>query len=189
MPVSSEAIAEIVGKRTNMFGSLTPYLHQLFTDSKARSLPRDEGEQKKELQLFARSVREELKVYFQQRGDKDWLQKGTQGWKEVESFVSDFPERRSIHLSQYMELCSTIFPILSEVYQNEICCPASTAAVERSFSIQGYYMSCKRASMSPATIRATMILRMNTVLGIRDGWRDEMESYIEKRTAIANKKK
>ena len=34
-----------------------------------------------------------------------------------------------------------------------------------------------------------MILRMNTVLGIRDGWRDEMERYIEKRTAIVNKKK
>lgn len=178
---------EIKEKRTDMFGTLTPAIQQLFSDEKMKSVEQTQQERTRIQQELASAVRDELKEYFNSRRDSDADQKAAQGWMEAYSFMQDYGNRRFLSLHDYMCLCNSKFPILAGIYSSEYSYPASTAAVERSFSVQGYMMTDRRNKLLPKTIRNAMLLRMNTILGRKDTWYGDMNEYIKEKTRVTKK--
>lgn len=170
-----------------MFGTLTPGIQQLFSDEKLKDTEQAQQERTRIQQDLASTVRDELKEYFNSRRDNHADQKAAQGWMEAFSFMEDYGNRRFLSLNDYMRLCSSRYPILAEIYSSEYSYPASTAAVERSFSVQGYIMTDRRNRLQPTTIRNIMLLRMNTILGRKDTWYDDMNEYIKEKTRVAKK--
>ena len=170
-----------------MFGTLTPAI-QLLCDEKMKSTGQTQQARTRIQQELASAVRDELREYFNSRRDSDADQKASQGWMEAYSFMQDYANRRFLSLHDYMRLCSSKYPILAGIYWSEYSYPASTAAVERSFSVQGYIMTDRRNRLQPTTIRNVMLLRMNTILGRKDKWYEDMNEYIKEKTRVTKKK-
>lgn len=63
---------------------------------------------------------------------------------EAVEFAHQRDRRRYKPVSKYLQQHSTAFPTLYLVYQYLFCQPASSAAVERSFSVQGCFMLGRR---------------------------------------------
>jgi len=188
LSISADEIAEIKEKRCAMIGQLSPCLRLLISDEKSNSLPDSEDEREKEIQLFALQVRDELRAYFKRRNCPNWNEKSVQGWREVIPFMKDHATRDCKSMSGYLNLMSRVYPILWEVYCNEYSLPASTAAVERSFSIQGYMMTARRNRLMPSTIRNMMIVRMNCILSEKNGWSADLDKHIMQKTCIEKMK-
>lgn len=99
-------------------------------------------------------------------------------------FLIDVQRREGPSLNDYFSITSTVYPELLTVYKEEYCSPASTASVERSFSIQGCYMHPRRSCLKDDTIRVVMVIRANCALGEKSGWYNMLLDHIKKKTMI-----
>lgn len=107
------------------------------------------------------------------------------GWKHTPScritgIVVSFP---------FMTTCASAtsrIPFLGNQLER-VLLPASTAAVEWLFSVQGYKMTDRRNRLQPTTIRNAMLLRMNTILARKDKLYEDINEYTKEKTRVATK--
>ena len=93
-------------------------------------------------------------------------------------FMVERPFRYGITVPKYLRENSKLFPELIEVYEDLFSSPASTAAVERSFSVQGCFMVPRRNRLRIDTIRNMMLIRMNSLLASRTGKESQFMDYV-----------
>ena len=70
------------------------------------------------------------------------------------------------------------YPILFELYKHFFNAPASSAAVERSFSIQNAIVIPRRSQLNPNLIKQLLFINMNVKSANDYGWREEMMKYL-----------
>ena len=107
------------------------------------------------------------------------------GWKRTPSckitgIVVSFP---------FMTTCASAtrsIPFLGNQLER-VLLPASTAAVEWLFSVQGCKMTDRRNRLQPTTIRNAMLLRMNTILARKDKLYEDINEYTKEKTRVATK--
>lgn len=86
----------------------------------------------------------------------------------------------------FMTTCASATPRIPFLGNRleRVLLPASTAAIERSFSIQGYKMTDRRNIIQQTTIRNAMLLRMNTILARKDKGYEDMNEYTKEKTRV-----
>ncbi len=95
---------------------------------------------------------------------------------ELFKYVRDKKNRYSVHNA--MELWCDQYPILFELYKHFFNAPASSAAVERSFSIQNAIVIPRRSQLNPTLIKQLLFINMNVKSANAYGWREEMMKYL-----------
>ena len=61
---------------------------------------------------------------------------------------------------------------------------SSYAAVERAFSVQGCFLQPRRNQLSLATVKSLMTIKINCMLAEKNGWEDNLLSYLQSSTEI-----
>lgn len=182
--ITTERFYDLFSSRLEMFGSETSNLRLLFTDEKARELEGHLTLDDEAVQAFGMLLLPELKSFFRQNHYQNWNRLANLAYSQALRFLVDYEAREGLTLDEYFRFTSSLYPELTIVYKQEYCSPASTASVERSFSVQGCYMQPRRSSMKGSTIRDLMMIRMNIALGERSGWANGLLDYIKTKTLI-----
>lgn len=95
---------------------------------------------------------------------------------EVTRFMNERGYRSS--LATYMSISSQLLPHLYALYQFLFIQPASSASVERSFSILNHIQTGSRNRIGCTTLRNLLFIKMNYSIGKKCGWRNEMRSFL-----------
>ena len=66
-----------------------------------------------------------------------------------------------VDCKEYFETRKHRYSVLYDAYKKIVCVPSSSAAVERSFSIQGIIQSAIRSRLNTNTVRRLLIIRAN----------------------------
>ena len=66
-----------------------------------------------------------------------------------------------VDCNEYFETRKHRYSVLYDAYKKIVCVPSSSAAVERSFSIQGIIQSAIRSRLNTNTVRRLLIIRAN----------------------------
>ena len=64
-----------------------------------------------------------------------------------------------VDCKEYFETRKYRYSVLYDAYKKIVCVPSSSAAVERSFSIQGIIQSAIRSRLNTNTVRRLLIIR------------------------------
>ena len=176
-PITVEEIESIVLKKMEMFKCEYPKLEALLKDTRfplTHESPVEEGV----IQQFALSLESETNRFFRDYSQTARIKAVEDLYGEAVEFVHQRDRRRFKPASIFLHQHSTAFPTLYRVYQYLFCQPASSAAVERSFSVQGCFMLGRRNRMKLTTVRDLMMMRMNCLFLKRIGEEDQLVRYI-----------
>lgn len=77
-----------------------------------------------------------------------------------------------------MEYTSTIYPLLYKIYQFFFSQPASSASVERSFSVQNSFLTPSRNRLMPGHVKMMLFIKMNYKMAKKNGWERELLDYM-----------
>lgn len=97
-------------------------------------------------------------------------------FNEVRLFMSEHEFHSS--LSGYMASSSQVLPHLHALYEFLFIQPASSASVERSFSIQNQIQTGSRNQLGCKTIRNLLFIKMNYSIAKKCGWKNDMLSFL-----------
>lgn len=173
------AVGKAFEARMNLFDEPYTYMYKLFTDEFARALPRGSGIDDERVQRFGESLIPELERYYHRVINRNVDGLVNAACNEALMYVTQYHRRVGITVSEYIRNNSHRYPYLCEIYRDLCSCPASSAAVERSFSVQGCILSPRRDRLSLMTTKELMIIRMNTILSEKYGWFEELAEVIE----------
>ena len=95
---------------------------------------------------------------------------------ELQQYLNDKSYRMTVH--DAMKTSNTMYPILYELYKYFINVPASSAAVERSFSFQNAILTPSRNRLMDTTVRNLLYLKMNMMSARKHGWEDDILKYL-----------
>ena len=142
-PITVEEIETTVLKKMEMFKCEYPRLESLLKDTRFPSTHESPVEERV-IQQFAQSLESETNRFFRDYSPAAKIKAVEDLYGEAVEFVHQRDRRRYKPVSKYLQQHSTAFPTLYLVYQYLFCQPASSAAVERSFSVQGCLMLGRR---------------------------------------------
>lgn len=77
--------------------------------------------------------------------------------------------------------------LIAEKFQELFSLPASSAAVERAFSVQGCFLQPRRSNMSLKTVKNLMMIRMNCLLASKNGWEENLLAFLQ--SSVEKKRK
>ena len=95
---------------------------------------------------------------------------------ELKQYIDDKKYRITVH--DAMRTSNTMYPILYNLYKYFINVPASSAAVERSFSFQNAILTPSRNRLMDTTVRNLLYLKMNIMSARKFGWEDDMLKFL-----------
>lgn len=130
-------------KKMEMFKCEYPRLESLLKDTRFPSTHESPVEERV-IQQFAQSLESETNRFFRDYSPAAKIKAVEDLYGEAVEFAHQRDRRRYKPVSKYLQQHSTAFPTLYLVYQYLFCQPASSAAVERSFSVQGCFMLGRR---------------------------------------------
>ena len=105
---------------------------------------------------------------------------------EIFSYIRDRADRVGITTEEYFSCHSN--KRLKKIYEYIFSMPSSSAAVERSFSIQKLLHTPQRNLTSPELIRDQLIIRINTAVGLKSGEDRVMKAYYKKYEELVKNK-
>lgn len=186
-PITVEEIESIVLKKMEMFKCEYPRLESLLKNT--RFPPTHESPvEESAIQQFAQSLETETNRFFRDYSPTARIKAVEDLYGEAVEFIHLRGRRRYKPVSRYLQQHSATFPTLYRIYQYLFCQPASSAAVERSFSVQGCFMLGRRNRMKQTTIRDLMMIRMNCLFLKRIGEEDQLIRYIMDHSKIQEQK-
>lgn len=97
---------------------------------------------------------------------------------EIFSYIRDREDRDGLTIEEYLSCHS--YKRLETVYEYIFSMPSSSAAVERSFSIQKLLHTPQRSLTSPGLLRDQLMIRINTAAGLKSGEDRVMKAYYKK---------
>ena len=77
--------------------------------------------------------------------------------------------------------------MLKAIFDDMMPRPASSAAVKRSFSVQGLFLNHRRGRLSVESVKQIMVIRVNFFFAERVEWDAALQDCIE-RNSLVNKK-
>ena len=82
--------------------------------------------------------------------------------KSIETELQPFLDcNRAGDVLRYWEQQKTVFPRLYAITRKVFCVPATTAGVERLFSIAGFLLGCRRLRLSDANFEKQILAHFN----------------------------
>lgn len=130
----------------NLFDEPHTNLYKLFTDEFARALPRGSGIDDERVQRFGENLIPELERYYHPAINRNIDDLVNATCNEALIYITQYHKRVGITVNEYIRNNSHRYPYLIEINKEMCSCPASSAAVERWFSVQGGILSPKRKS-------------------------------------------
>lgn len=177
-PIPKERVEQIFSPRLELFRMKLSRLRQLFNDSLFNDPFEEVEEGDKRVQGFIRSLEPELSQFFTVGTPAQKQALVNRAKSQALLYLKERRMRIGTTAKEYMRENSSLFPELKRVYDDIFCCPASSAAVERAFSVQGCMMVPKRNGLKQETIRLMMMIRMNSVFVRRNGREADFVQYI-----------
>lgn len=176
--MSREVVEAIFEPRIALFQQKQVKLQVLFSDKFFDDPLEEVKEDDERIQRFARALLPELGSIITGRTPQERQMKINLAKSQAIRFMVERPFRYGITVPKYLRENSKLFPELIEVYEDLFSSPASTAAVERSFSVQGCFMVPRRNRLRIDTIRNMMLIRMNSLLASRTGKESQFMDYV-----------
>ena len=95
---------------------------------------------------------------------------------EIQGYIMDKQYRHTVH--DAMKTGSSYYPILFVLYKYFINVPASSAAVERSFSFQNAILTPSRNRLNNTMVRNLLFLKMNMMSAKKHGFDYDMLKFL-----------
>ena len=89
--------------------------------------------------------------------------------KDILTYLGDTDSRIGISVNQYFIFNSWKYQMLATIYRDQICQVASSAAVERSFSVQSLILQPRRSCLSTDTLRCLLRVKQNSTCCEKSG--------------------
>ena len=161
-----------------------PALLQLYTDEFARTLPREVDMSDERVICFKRQLFEEIERLCNPKGMDELDGLVNQMQKEAIAFLRLHRKRKGTTMDDSLELHRDEVGMIANKFQELFSLPASSAAVERAFSVQGCFLQPRRNQLSLATVKSLMTIKINCMLAEKNGWEDNLLSYLQSSTEI-----
>ena len=97
---------------------------------------------------------------------------------EVLEYLMDYRKRIGVSVEEYMKLFSYKYPVLFPIYRELSCQVASSAAVQRSFSAHGRFLSPQRNCLGEQRVKELLQIQQNVKCIRRMGEMDKLLSFI-----------
>ena len=105
---------------------------------------------------------------------------------EIFSYIRNRPDRIGITIEEYFSCHSS--KRLKKIYEYIFSMPSSSAAVERSFSVQKLLLTAQRNLTSQELITDQLIVRINTAVSLKSGEDRVMKAYYKKYEELVKNK-
>ncbi len=183
LPIPREDIAKAFDKRRSLFFTLPKVIRDFFCDAYFKS--REDGtvdETEAELQQYVRTVCDGIVEYVLTtecvpKEIVTAIAKNTPKlFEEVKKFVLEKKYRLS--LFSFMKTSTALYPLLSPLYEYLYSQPASSAAVERSFSVQNSIMVPSRNRLSVYLSGKLLFIKMNYFAATKYQWEDDLMKHL-----------
>ena len=181
------AVDAAFGPRLALFERPFTHLHQLFTDEYARSLPLGVSIEDPRVESFGNLVEEDLRHYYLTSGASSAYEVINRSTVEARRYLIRYQQRLGITTATYLSHHCNEFPNLKKIFADLSSQPASSASVERSFSVQGCFLLPRRNRLGLQTVRKLMVIRMNYILGEKFGWLNDLEEYLDQSSIVCIK--
>ena len=181
LPVSRDSVMGIIQQRMKLFYTIPDGLRGFFYDEFRKSHPGVLQRESREVQEYVRHVCSYIcELAFSSEALPSDLtaairKNPAKMFEEVTEFLLD-DYRNNLH--NYMRLSSTYFPLLHQLYEFFFSQPASSASVERSFSIQNSFLVPSRNRLSAKNVKTILFIKMNYILAKKNGWEIELLNYL-----------
>lgn len=187
--IPKEDMNQIFEPRIALFSESTHRIGLLFNESIAKNLPSDEDARQREASAFVETLKPDLEEYWIRYKGECSAEMRNRLVHEATLYVKDYNRRVGLTISEYLSTSSNNYKLLKDLYKDYACKPATSAAVERSFSVQGCFLSPRKMTQGLETTRFKMIIKMNCLLAARFGWDEQLKKYIARKAIIVNKPK
>ena len=181
------AVDAAFGPRLALFERPFTHLHQLFTDEYTRSLPLGVSVEDPTVESFGNLVEEDLRHYYLTSGASSAYEVINRSTVEARRYLIRYQQRLGITTATYLSHHCNEFPNLKKIFADLSSQPASSASVERSFSVQGCFLLPRRNRLGLQTVRKLMVIRMNYILGEKFGWLNDLEEYLDQSSIVCIK--
>lgn len=182
LSIESSTIDSIFLPRLSLFPSMPTKLRmilfdELYHESNEMVFP-DSAEFATFLQEASDEILDYIKKskYFSEEWKRDMKDKNADVMAEVKKYINDKKYRHTVH--DAMTTGKYLYPILYELYKHFFNTPASSAAVERSFSMQNRLVSPSRNRLTQSGVRDLLFIKMNVLSSRRSKWFDDMLKYL-----------
>lgn len=98
---------------------------------------------------------------------------------KMEKYVNDWELRINSSTEQFFRIHGGNHPEMWELYKQIYCNTSSTAAVERSFSVQNYLQTPRRNRLSEGKLSSLMFINITLSLASEYGYVEDICKYIE----------
>lgn len=166
------------GPRMDLFNTKYPALRQLYTDEFVKQLPYDWKMDDERVVVFKQLLFEEIERLCNPEKSEGLDAVVNRLQIEALCYLKLYRSRKGLTIEEFLELHEDKVKNIANKFQELFSLPASSAAVERSFSVQGCFLSPRRGLMGLSTIKNLMTIRMNFLLAERNGWEQALISHI-----------
>ena len=181
LPVPRDSVMRVIQQRMKLFYTIPDGLRGFFGDEFRKSHPGELKKEDREVQEYVRHVCSYIcELAFSSEALPSDLtaairKNPAKMFEEVIEFLLD-DFRYNLH--NYMRVSSSYFPLLNGLYEFFYSQPASSASVERSFSMQNSFLVPSRNRMSLRNVKTLLFIKMNYVLAKKNGWEIELMNYL-----------
>lgn len=182
------AVTDAFSSRMQFFTEEYPALLQLFTDEFARTLPREVDMKDARVIYYKDQLFEEIEKLCNPNGIGELDEMVNKMQNEAIVFLKLHRKRRGITMDEFLNTHAEQVGLITSKLQELFSLPASSAAVERSFSVQGCFLQPRRNQLSLATVKNLMMIKINCMLAAKNGWEDNLLNYLQNSVEKSRKK-
>ena len=179
-PLPRETVLKIFASRTKLFHSIPESLRGFFYDDYIKK----HGVVDKHDPCFQEYVQNicfsiSVLAFSSEALPKDLVAEIKQCPGRIMQEVTGFlTNQYRLNLHSFMEYTSTIYPLLYKIYLFFFSQPASSASVERSFSVQNSFLTPSRNRLMPGHVKMMLFIKMNYKMAKKNGWERELLDYM-----------
>lgn len=182
--IPKERVEDIFLPRMKLFELKFTKLRALFFDRLYKDPLEEIDADDERLQVFLKQLSPELEQFIFDSDKVSRQQRINRATSEAMNYVLTRRERMGISVFQYFKQNSKFYPELTQIFRDLCSMPASSASVERSFSVQGCFLQARRNNLDSANVSRMMLIRMNCLLAEKNGTMSQIVDYIMNRSNV-----
>ena len=182
--IPKERVEDIFLPRTQLFELKFTKLIALFFDRLYKDPLEEIDADDERLQVFLRQLTAELKQFIFDSDNARRCQRINKAKAEAMEYILQRRDRMGISVFQFFKQNSQFYQELTQIFRDICSMPASSASVERSFSVQGCFLQARRSNLDSATVSRMMLIRMNCLLAEKNGTMSRIVDYIVNRSNV-----
>ena len=173
-------------ERFDLFKNTPKHIAQLFDDSFLRNQNYTIRQDKAFSTFFANCREEYIELISTKSPDqltqdekKELMARANDMENKMYDYMMAWEKRYGSTAERFFTLHGCEYPELWDLYKQIHCNTSSTAAVERSFSIQGYLQTPRRNRLSGPKLSGLMFININVSFAREYGYLDDLCKFIE----------